>query len=215
MLLTTRKEKIAFAGRVFTLLSDSVSVTNIWRYQIFKENKYVNLGVPEGNVDSDVLGSIIWFCSMYDSLQARDRILNELIETAEENNLDNQVKWCREAEKLFSLISNLLSTFTKEEQVYMQRVRDVVVHGWLHAPHNDVQTIKYLVEDVFTVEKTGKEIIAEMTIPLFSKGWAISVRELMPRFLEKQSDLWKKLDHLSLDKELFHREIYADIGIDI
>ena len=78
MILEDEGERKTFAGKVFTLLSDSVTVTDAWGYYLFDEK-------DDAAQHLRIMASTIWFCALYDSIEARDRVLPEYKQTADEN----------------------------------------------------------------------------------------------------------------------------------
>lgn len=166
---------------------------------------------PENHLK--ILTGTIWFCSLYDSIDARDRVLSEYMVIAEANKYKNILKWCDVADELFSSISQLLSSFTKGEQVYIQAVRDTLVHGWLHKRNCNEFYIHYVEKNAYIKQRVSKEAYTKITLPYYEKGWAKSIDNFSHRFLDLNLDLWVKLNFLKDNAEIYHKEMYEDIGV--
>lgn len=209
MKLASREEKLKFAGKVFTMLSDCTTCSGLWRYCLF------NAG-DEEEVHTRRLAAPIWFCSLYDSLYAYRSILPECREIAVENEFNRIVAWCNATEDLFIAISDLLSTFTQGEQFFLNQLRLTVVHGWLNWQNKQEFTVKYVDRNGILEKRkiTQKENTA-LTLPFYQSGWGLSVDKLAERFLDDKIDTWLHINFLIKHKSLFHREIYEDIGVSI
>ena len=209
MELASREEKIIFAGKVFTILSDCTTCSGLWRYCLF------NAGDNE-EVHTRRLVAPIWFCSLYDSLDAYRSTLSECRELAVENEFFRIVTWCNAAEDLFIAITDLLSSFTQGEQFFLNEVRLTVVHGWLNRRNQHKFTVKYVDRHgILKRRKITKKENTTLTLPFYESGWGLSVDKLSERFLDDTNDTWLHINFLIKHQKLFHREIYEDIGVSV
>ena len=205
--LKTEEDRKNYAGKVFMLIMDNLTCVDHWGFYLVNEN-----------FDSEPelrnrIGAI-WFSSLYDSIEGLDREMDGYKLVAEEHHLENIKKWCSVTTEFIESIADLLSEFSKIEQLFIQDFRDGLVHSWLHKRHQQEFNVRFFKDHELVREKIKGTEYFGLIRPLYAQGFDIVLTKLRERFSDQKLDYWKKANFLYKAKDLIAKEIYSDIGVD-
>ncbi len=86
---------------------------------------------------------VIWICSLRDSIEAQDRFLPQIAREAEQHGFDSLVENSKQLQNFCVLIAELLSEFSREEQIFLDDLRNQFVHSYLIKRHRKTFSVKY------------------------------------------------------------------------
>ena len=134
------------ANRISYLLTDSYKVADMWGFYLCD---------AEMDREPELRNKItaIWIRSLIDSIEGEQRYLSKYRDEANKRGFANMCLICDRLREYFECVRGTLSRFTKEEQVFLYHVRNMLVHGWVIADHRETINIKY-----FDGEKVAVEV---------------------------------------------------------
>src|SRR3989304_76778 len=146
----TRLNDGNFANRVLYLLLDSLSIARVWGFYLCD---------PQMDTEQELRNKLtaIWIRALIDSIEGEQRYLADYRVEAERRGFRNTVLLCERASEYFQCVRDLLSRFTKEEQIFLFHVRNLLVHGWVNAEHSDHINIKFFDGSRVVVEQLDRE----------------------------------------------------------
>ena len=207
--MSKQSEEKNFAGRIITLVIDG---------KILAENWGVYLTHTDLDTEPELRNKIaaIWISGLLDSLDAQKRVLDKYEEEAKSKNYKNMVIWCQRAREFYGYTKEILAIFTKEEQLFIQDLRDQLVHGWLHKKHNDEFNVKYCDGDSIVVEKISNEEYHALVRDFYFSGLDKTMAGIVKRFCDYELNYWKAISMLTSDGyyDEVAKAIYSDIGVD-
>lgn len=200
------RDKKDFAARFLMLMMDNITCIDNWGIYFFdsdfdKERELRNK-----------IGAI-WFSSLYDSLDAERRVLEEYKKHAIEQSYTNMINLCNIVNDLFLSVTELLSSFSKPEQLFIQHFRDALVHSWLHKHHNDSFYIRYVENLTLVTEKILHKDFHDIIRPFYYSGFEDNLESLRIRFTDTNLQYWALSNYIRENRHEIAKGIYADIGV--
>lgn len=148
--------------KVYTLFSDSISVYKTWGFYMFDES-FNNEQELRNRI------GIIILASLFDPLVSIKK-LDNYREEAKENNLIHLDRYFNQIIEYFDSIKDLLSKYTKEEQVFIDYLRNQYVHSFLGGRHNPTYGIKYIVNKDLIKETLSNNEFHDLTRGMFENN---------------------------------------------
>lgn len=184
--LTTQEGRRRFVWLVCSLVLDSYETINQWDFYLFNE-KFD--GEPElrGKI------STILFSAFYDNLDAKRRVLQEYREAASSQQLEKLQGVCDYADECFEMVTDILGSFSREEQIFLQEYRDICVHNWLHRRQQGRVWVKYVANaQLIREEISGEELLA-IVRSFAEKGHHQEIEQIRRRLTPLLVPYWHKL----------------------
>jgi len=209
----TRLNDGNFANRVLYLLLDSLSIARVWGFYLCD---------PQMDTEQELRNKLtaIWIRALIDSIEGEQRYLADYRVEAERRGFRNTVLLCERASEYFQCVRDLLSRFTKEEQIFLFHVRNLLVHGWVNAEHSDHINIKFFDGSRVVVEQLDRETYWNLKrefLGNFYSGKAEMDRVLAPikERLKADSTYWAVLATVLSDEfaTMVEKGIDADLGL--
>lgn len=121
---------------LFALFSDNLNVLRNWGLYLFAQDFN---GEPELR---NKIGTI-WLTSLLDSLEGELRSLDKYRQQATERDLPHLLQVCDQASLFMECIKEILGRYSRTEQLFLNDMRDQLVHSWIARRHSDEFPIKY------------------------------------------------------------------------
>lgn len=195
------KDQNRVIGNVFCLINDHLNCTRNWGYYLLTD-KYNNDPGLQGKLAS------IWMSSLLDPIQKEDKTLQKLRGQIAVSNLEFMGRYLDQVSEFYKSIRELLSEFSKEEQLFVANYRDQLVHSFLAGRHESTRKIRYCENGRFHRPNISRDEYEEIQ-SAFCEGH--SPDELMAgirkRFIDQKYAYWKILSELMINDKLIYQEM--------
>lgn len=194
------------ANSIITLVTDATTMPGNWGFYLFS----TDLHEPELK---NRIGTI-WIIGLLDSLEAEERILLAHKEEARKRRFKNMVAWCERAEELYLFTKDVLSLYTKEEQLFLEDYRNQLVHTRRNKIHNEKFNVRYFDGAKFITEPITKAEYNDSIRPFYMSGLDLNLSELIGRFVNAELMYWSALNTLRNDAYVAEAltAIYDEVG---
>ena len=176
------------------------------------KNWGVYLQAKEFDQESELKNKVIaiWISSLIDPILKEEGWLNNYLEKAKALNLIHLERYAKQAQYFFKSMKNLLSLFSREEQVFITDFRNQLVHGLLAGRHENKRLIRY-VERGQLVEKhiprhEYEEIIRTV---IGSSSMDEVLCDLRARFTGAKSEYWAIFRELQINEKIIYEAMMA------
>lgn len=186
------------ANRLYEVFLGNLTCINTWGVYLFDSDFD---GEPELR---NKIGTI-WFCALLDTLEAEGRFIPQAIQEAENEGWESLVYNGRQLQNLCKLTSELLDSFTREEQIFLLDLRNQWVHGYLAKRHRDNVSVKYAQNGKLHTEKLTRAEYTEITRMFFEQGnLDDTLSAIISRALDQKHRYWTAIGVL----QKFEKEMY-------
>jgi len=208
----------ALAAKVIGLVEDGRTMANNWGFYLFSSEL---AGEPQLR---DKI-SVVMISGLLDTVEAKNRVIEAYRRDAKTKGFENIVAWCDRAKEWCTAAENVLSLFSKEEQLFIQDTRNRLVHGWLNNTHRERIRVKYFNgATIVSTEVVREEYFDLLKVPMFGvrdgniiyqKSIDEVLGEFTKRFINPEMDFWRIVNGLNRKGmiESVYQQIYSDIGI--
>jgi len=185
--------KKALLNKVWSFFGGNINCIDNWGFYLFSDelNKEWELRNKIG---------IIWIASLLDSLEGERRFFDVCLTEAKDLNLTNVIYTLKQANVFFKYIKEILSEYTREEQIYINDMRNCLVHSWLASKLIDEVRIKYFNGVELTHETLSRveyhKIIRD-ALSNFERTPDEVMRPLVDRFKDRKHKYWQVVEHLA------------------
>ena len=179
-----RVANIDLINAIYCLLLDNLSCTRNWGFFLFS---------PEFDEEIELRNRIgaIWISALLDSLEGEQRALESYRKDAEGRGVAHLLKACDDVEAFVGSVKEVLSRYTREEQLFISNYRDICVHTWLARRHNPVSTYKHFDGRTLVREKLTSAEHEDLIRPFYERGdFHGMVQELASRFRDLHLRYW-------------------------
>jgi hypothetical protein len=162
--------------------------------------------------------SAIYLGGMLDTMEPRiaDRLRTARF-TAQFHGLQNLRTWCERVAEFRSIVATFLARFSYEEVVFVQFLRDGLVHGWLAGEHEDRFRVRWFNPTSGNTEQRWLDRLDRLRIlaPFFDLGLDVAMAPLRDRVIDKSHEYWHAIGVLQTPGYLENAlvAVYRDIGI--
>lgn len=189
---------LSLANRLHEVVIGNLTCVRAWGFYLF-DSEFD--GEPELR---NKIGTI-WFCALLDTLGAESRFIPQAIKEAEDEGWESLAHNGRQLKNLCELTSELLSSFTREEQIFLLDLRNQWTHGYLANRHREKVTVKYTQNGELRSEHLPHADYAEITRAFFEKGnLDATLQPIIARALDKKHRYWTAVGFL----KKFEKEMY-------
>jgi len=132
----TPRPNIDLVVGLYSLFSDNLILVKNWGLYLFS---------PEFKSEPELRNKIgaIWITSLLDSLEGELRSLDWHRQEANNRCLPHLLQVCDQVALFMDCIKEILGLYSREEQHYLNDMRDQLVHSWLARRHTPEFYIKY------------------------------------------------------------------------
>lgn len=147
----------------------------------------------------------IWICALLDTLEAESRFIPQAIREAEEEGWHSLVHNGYQLQNLCKLTSELLGSFTREEQIFLLDLRNQWTHGYLASRHRERVSVKYAQNGAIRSEHLSHTDYAKIIRKFFQQGnLDDTLKTLVERALDKKHRYWTAVGFLQKhEKEMY------------
>jgi len=181
---------------IFCLFSDNVNCINNWGFYLFSS---------EFDDEPELRNKIgvIWLISLLDSLEGEKRALEDYESEAIRRSLPHLVVICKQACKFFRMIEEVLSLYSREEQIFLNDIRNQSVHSWLARRHMHEFQITYFNGTELVREKITQESFNGIVQPFFMAGSLDeTLCKLIKRFMSRRLKYWDAVEEIKRSLQL-------------
>lgn len=169
---------------LFAIFSDNLNCIKGWGFYMFS---------PEFDNEQELRTrvGVIWLCSLLDSVEGERRSLASYRKKATERGLNSLLPFCDQAERFVKTVEEILSRYSRDEQLFISDFRDQVVHSWLGRRHMDRFRVRHF--DGKTIVREELELMAHADIvrPFYEKGiYDLDLPGLLSRFRDLNLRYW-------------------------
>lgn len=213
-----QREAKSLAAKIIGLVEDGHTMANNWGFYLFS-----------GELDSEPQLrnkiTVVMISGLFDTLEAESRVIDVYKAEAEKKGYANMVAWCESAREWCVAVQEVLSLFSKDEQLFIQDMRDQLVHGWLNKTHRERFPVKYFNGEAIVKEEVDREDYQDIIkIPMlgvrdgniiFQKGLDDTLTEFSAKFINSELNFWRIVNGLNSEgfMDNVYSQIYSDIGI--
>ena len=140
----------ALAAKIIMLTEDGRTMANNWGFYLFSKELD-----SEPQLRNNI--TVIMVSGLLDTVEAEKRVIDKYKLEAEEKGYSNMAIWCDRAKEWCIAAQDILSLFSKEEQLFIQDRRNKLVHGWLNKTHQERFNIQYFNGEKIVQEQVSKE----------------------------------------------------------
>lgn len=206
------------AAKVIGLVEDGRTMANNWGFYLFNRDLDA-----EPQLRHKI--SVVMISGLLDTVDAKDRAIDAHRRDAKKKGFDRIVAWCDRAKEWCVAAQDVLSLFSKEEQFFIQDMRNKLVHGWLTNTHREKVRVKHFNGETIVSEAIEREeFIDLMMVPMlgvrdgniiYQKGLDEVLEGFTRRFLNREMDYWRIVDGLNRKgfMDRVYQQIYLDIGV--
>jgi hypothetical protein len=198
-------------NRALSIITDNKTLAESWGFYLFD----VSLE-KEPELRNKI--TAIYVGGMLDTMDSRiaDRLATARF-TAQYHSLDNLRAWCDRVSEFRAIVATLLRRYNYEEFVFLQFMRNQLVHGWRGGEHEQRFKVRYFdLTSASTAEKwlEWRERVAIMK-PFFGKGIDEALAPLRDRLLDSHN-YWRAIGMFQKAGYLTEalRRVYGDIGVE-
>jgi len=188
------------ANRLYEVLRGNLSTFECWGFYLLVSEFYCE---PELR---NKLG-VIWFCSLMDSIEAQSRFLPQIAREAEEQGFDSLVENSKQLQNFCTLIAEFLSTFSREEQIALNNLRNQWVHSYFSMRHREEVPVKYCAKGELVTEKLTNAEYSDVIRLLTDSGKSLdeTLSPIISRMLNlKKHRYWYALEAWQKDHEAIY-----------
>ncbi len=139
---------------------------------------------------------VIWLCSLLDSVEGERRSVASYRKKATERGLTHLVPFCDQAERFVKTVEEILSRYSRDEQLFISDFRDQIVHSWLGRRHMDHFRVRHFDGKNIVREELGMMDHAAIVRPFYETG----IYDLdLPRILSRFRDLTLRYWHVVIE----------------
>jgi len=201
------------ANRLYEVLVGNLSTIECWGFYLFDS---------EFDSEPELRNKIgvIWFCSLIDSIEAQSRFLPQIAREAEEQGFDSLVENSKQLQNFCTLIAEFLGKFSREEQIFLNNLRNQWVHSYFAMRHREKILVKYCAKGELLTEELTSAEYSEVTRPFFENGKSLdeTLATIISRMLDsKEHRYWYALEAWQKDHEAIY-EVFRNgdtIKIDV
>lgn len=201
---------LALKNGIYSLFSDNIVCIQTWGIYLF--DKKFN---DEPELRNKV--GVVWLSSLFDSLESEVSALEDYKRLAVSLNQSSLFDLCETASAFIDTIKELLSMYSREEQLFILDIRDQLVHSWLPKRHREKRIIKYFNGKEFKKEEVSKDKYDKDIRRFYKhpKGLDFCLQGIIIRFTSNKHKYWSAVKQLSEQMPVIHDIIYNDKKIDI
>lgn len=183
----------SLANRTYEVVLSNLTCTENWGYFLF-DDKFKH----EYQLRSRI--GVIWLCSLLDTMEAQQRFLPEIKREAMEDGLESIAHSTRELQKFCFIVGELLSEYSREEQIYLQDHRNTLVHSYLASRHRTFITVKHYSNSQLNSERLPWDAYHQIIRSFLetTPHWETDIYELLARVLSDNHShrYWQVLANL-------------------
>ena len=206
------------AAKVIGLVEDGRTMANNWGFYLFNSELDA-----EPQLRNKI--SVVMISGLLDTVEAKDRVIDTYKREAKEKGFESIVAWCDRAKEWCVAAQDVLRLFSREEQLFIQDMRNMLVHGWLINTHRERFKVKYFNGETIVIEEMDREEYFDLLkVPMlgvrdgniiYQKGLDEVLKEFTERFVNPKMDYWRIVDGLNRKGiiDSVYKQIYSDIGM--
>ncbi len=175
---------------IYCLFSDNITCINTWGFYLFS-NEFDD----EPELRNKI--GVIWLVSLLDSLEGEKRALEDYESEAIRRGLSHLVDICKQASRFFRIVEEVLSLYSKEEQIFLNDLRNQFVHSWLARRHVNEFQITYFNGTAMVRERITQEYFNSVVQPFYMAGTLDNtLNKLISRFMARKLKYWGAIEEI-------------------
>jgi hypothetical protein len=189
---------------IYCLFSDNITCINTWGFYLFSS---------EFDKEPELRNKIgvIWVVSLLDSLEGERRALEDYETEAILRGLPHLVDVCKQASRFFRIVEEVLSLYTKEEQIFLNDLRNQFVHSWLARRHVKEFQITYYDGTSMVRERITQEYFNSVVQPFYmARSLDKTLRTLISRFMARKLRYWGAIEEIKRSLPLLQEAMVKD-----
>lgn len=198
------------ANRLFEVVMANLSLMQTWGFYLTN---------AEFDNEPELRNKIgtIWICSLLDTLEAESRFLPEVASEAKQKGYEALVHNAAQLQRFCALIGEVLNLFSREEQLFLQDLRNQWVHSYLANRHRPSVMVKYARKGTITSEKLTDDDYHSTIRPLYQANASLdeTLQPMIARALNKNLRYWTALAVMQRDKDVLYQVLLAGHRISI
>lgn len=200
----------ALRNGIFAVFADNVNCISAWGFYFYDEK------FDEEFELRNRLG-VIWLASLIDSLEGEVRVLDKYEEAAIELNQPTLASLCGKAREFVETVKEVLSLYSREEQLFIRDLRDQYVHSWLARRHRESFSVKFYDGSQIVTETVDRDSYYAALRPLFenANGLDAVLKPLIERATKGELRYWNAVRLLKTQMPLLERAIMEGLDVEI
>jgi len=143
---------------------------------------------------------VLWICGLIDTFDGGLRAITRTLEEADAVYEASLIHNAKELQKVLSIISSVVSVYSREEQIFLDDVRNQLVHSYLSGRHHDMKRVRYVENGVFSRENLPIEKYQEVIRGIYEQGGLDStLSKLLSKSLDSAGPYWRMIEKLHKD----------------
>lgn len=134
----------------------------------------------------------VWVCSLFDVIDGRKRILTDLERHATYYGNKFHLDCCKFVKEVCEAVEDVLSLYTKDEQIFLNDFRDQLVHSWRWRVHEDViSKVAWFESGEIKREKMSHADYHAIVRPFYEQGVDHALAQCRKVLPGTPPDFWK------------------------
>lgn len=196
-------EKNYVISGIFCLFNDHLNCAKNWG---------IYLQAKEFEREPELKNKIIaiWISSLIDPIAKEEGWLKSYLVKARSLGLIHLERYANQAQYFFQSMKNLLSTFTREEQIFITDFRNQLVHGFLAGRHGETLKVRYVSNGEFVTQDIPRQEYEEIIRSVIENSTMDEVLAgLRLRFTDAKSEYWTIFRELQTNQKILHEAMRA------
>jgi len=191
--------ELKLINKVYSLFQDNLMSISTWGFYIFSDE------LQHEQELKNKLG-VLWIASLYDSINAQQKLIPKFELEAQELNLIHLQRYCKQAHEFIDAIKEVIQKYTVPEQLFIVSLRNQWVHTHLNGRHSESINVKYVENNTLIDKNLEHDNYHALIRPLFEQGNLDStLKEFIERFQDQNSLYWKILSEIQKNREVIYQ----------
>ncbi|KJF90410.1 hypothetical protein [Photobacterium leiognathi] len=191
-------KELKLINKVHSLFQDNLRCIEAWGFYIFSDEL-------EREQELKNKLSIIWLASLFDTVVAQSRLIKKYEQEANELGLIHIPRYLAQANVFCDAVKALLQQYSKEEQIFIQNIRNQWVHSHLNGVHSESIKVKYLENGEIVSKNLPYEKYHDLIRPVFYQGKLDdTLASLRQRFMNQNGAYWYLLKEIQVSIKIIY-----------
>ncbi len=188
------------ANRLYEVLVGNLSTFRCWGFYLFD---------AEFDDEPELRNKIgvIWICSLRDSIEAQHRFLPQIAKEAQEQGFDSLVENSKQLQNFCVLIAELLGEFSREEQIFLDDLRNQWVHSYFSKRHREEFPVKFCADGELVHEQITRDEYDAVIRSFYANGESLDeiLAPMISRAIDtKRHRYWYAIEAWQKDSEAIY-----------
>ena len=201
---------LSISNRLYEIIVGNLTILECWGFYLFSPDfdKEIELRNKLG---------VIFICSLLDTLEAEMRFLPEIEKEASELGFSSLEHNAKQLQNFCVIVGELLQHYTREEQIFMNDIRNQWVHSYFVNRHRESLNVKYVINGKIVKENIPQMDYAALLRIFYENGKSLdeTLQILTERTLKKKLRYLEAISKFQKDKDIIYQAIRSGEKIKI